>query len=344
MMQFVSVCLVFLINAVSAGTPQHPPLVENDDKSDDNPFYLLDNPKSMLEARWSEEKKSEGSGKQEPARTVEKPPPLPPSQEHSFEKRPQTASGPQSFQENTKSYEGLSTSQKAAHFLRLTKVPEMRVKMEKDPQMPDMLGELLEELKQEPKMYNAFVKQPSLHNLMQIRENKLFIKEMSALKSKAMKAQGHKKNTFMSELEKIRKEQFDVKDHLNTQRIRGKWGTRRAIDINPTMIVLIVAVVMVVLMFAVFALKEKSPTEKSLYQAFTQGSGLSTSSSDVTSSETGSTDKELKCRMERFEQRLEYHRKKMEDEGTLAERLSTGSTTDDSLSSENRKPLWMRKR
>jgi hypothetical protein len=63
-------------------------------------------------------------------------------------------------------------------------------------------------------------------------------------------------------------------------------------------------------------------------------------SSDIESSETGSTDKELKKRMERFENRLEEHTRMLEAEEQAMESKSRGSLDADSLPSSN----WMLKR
>merc|ERR1719478_1641598 len=66
----------------------------------------------------------------------------------------------------------------------------------------------------------------------------------------------------------------------------------------------------VILCAIILAWKKFAPS--SGYKTFGDKSGLSPSSSDITSSETGSTDRELKSRMERFEQRLEDHKKMLE--------------------------------
>merc|ERR1719161_2868232 len=79
-------------------------------------------------------------------------------------------------------------------------------------------------------------------------------------------------------------------------------------DVNPVTIGIIVGAVVVVLL-AIFVI---SRNRGEGYKAFGDKSGLSTSSSDITSSETGSTDRELKSRMERFEKRLEEHKKMLE--------------------------------
>eukprot|EP00746_Dinoflagellata_sp_MGD_P075437 gnl/MRDRNA2_/MRDRNA2_30358_c0_seq1.p1 gnl/MRDRNA2_/MRDRNA2_30358_c0~~gnl/MRDRNA2_/MRDRNA2_30358_c0_seq1.p1 ORF type:complete len:187 (-),score=40.39 gnl/MRDRNA2_/MRDRNA2_30358_c0_seq1:171-647(-) len=80
-------------------------------------------------------------------------------------------------------------------------------------------------------------------------------------------------------------------------------------DVNPRILVGVGVAVVLILAFVVF-LKIKSGSNA--YSAFGNKSGLSTSSSDITSSETGSTDKELKSRMERFEKRLEEHKRMIE--------------------------------
>merc|ERR1719337_360209 len=54
---------------------------------------------------------------------------------------------------------------------------------------------------------------------------------------------------------------------------------------------------------AVVGAASRAYANRSGYKTFGDKSGLSTSSSDITSSETGSTDRELKSRMERFEKR-----------------------------------------
>merc|ERR1719378_427428 len=79
-------------------------------------------------------------------------------------------------------------------------------------------------------------------------------------------------------------------------------------DVNPTMLIAVGAVFVLVIGL-VICMRSRSGNS---YMAFGNKSGLSTSSSDITSSETGSTDKELKSRMERFEQRLDEHKKLLE--------------------------------
>jgi hypothetical protein len=229
----------------------------------------------------------------------------------------------------------MAAAAKAAHFVKLVSDSNVRVMMEKDPRMPDMIGELLEELKTQPIVYDNFVYHPMLHNLMQIRENKLFVKEMQEMTAKA----STQKKPVQSEPKKASLVEQE------SRVVHGKYGKHRGIDTSPTLMVLIVSAVIVTLMFAVFALKEKSPKEKNFYSAFVNGSGLSTSSSDITSSETGSTDRELKNRMERFEQRLEDHKRKLEAEGQI-ERSTTDESSVENRESklDQRKPAWMRKR
>merc|ERR1719161_1984123 len=67
-------------------------------------------------------------------------------------------------------------------------------------------------------------------------------------------------------------------------------------------------------MFFVFVLKEKTPKEKSFYEAFLAHTALSTSSSDMSRSDEytdSDTAQELRNRMLRFEQRLEDHKTKL---------------------------------
>lgn len=77
---------------------------------------------------------------------------------------------------------------------------------------------------------------------------------------------------------------------------------------------LIAAAFITTAIFVMFVVKNKYADGKSkgIHQII-PGSCLSTSSSDVTSSETGSTDKELKSRMKRFEERLENHQKRLQE-------------------------------
>merc|ERR1719401_1338063 len=84
--------------------------------------------------------------------------------------------------------------------------------------------------------------------------------------------------------------------------------------IKPIIWVVIGAAVFV----AVVGVATRMYANRSGYKTFGDKSGLSTSSSDITSSETGSTDRELKSRMERFEKRLEEHKKMLEkkDDGS----------------------------
>lgn len=89
-------------------------------------------------------------------------------------------------------------------------------------------------------------------------------------------------------------------------------------------VILLGAALLITIIFAacaVFSMKHKWQDKG---RGLIGGSGLSTSSSDITSSETGSTDRELKSRMERFEQRLEHHKKRIEAE------TSEGSSSCDS--------------
>merc|ERR1719487_1516423 len=81
--------------------------------------------------------------------------------------------------------------------------------------------------------------------------------------------------------------------------------------ISPIVWVVIGAAVFV----AVVGVATRAYANRSGYKTFGDKSGLSTSSSDITSSETGSTDRELKSRMERFEKRLEEHKKMLETKG-----------------------------
>merc|ERR1719446_1158652 len=74
-----------------------------------------------------------------------------------------------------------------------------------------------------------------------------------------------------------------------------------SLDQPTTLIIIIVAALGVIIMgLCMYTFSSK----RTSYKAFGDKSGLSTSSSDITSSETGSTDRELKSRMERFEKRL----------------------------------------
>merc|ERR1719498_563488 len=84
---------------------------------------------------------------------------------------------------------------------------------------------------------------------------------------------------------------------------------------------------------------------RSGYKTFGDKSGLSTSSSDIASSETGSTDRELKSRMERFEKRLEDHKKMLETRDPEAGSSSiTDSESKLSSSVGGGKPMWFNKK
>merc|ERR1719311_1003170 len=97
---------------------------------------------------------------------------------------------------------------------------------------------------------------------------------------------------------------------------------------------LIIAAVLVILL-AIFLI---SKSRIQSYKAFGDKSGLSTSSSDITSSETGSTDRELKSRMERFEKRLEEHKKMLETKGD-----ESSSVTDSESKNSSSNGAWMKK-
>merc|ERR1719387_929912 len=88
------------------------------------------------------------------------------------------------------------------------------------------------------------------------------------------------------------------------------------------MTALIVGSVLIVIL-AIFCI---SRSRSEGYKAFGDKSGLSTSSSDITSSETGSTDRELKSRMERFEKRLEEHKKMLETRGDESSSITDSQT------------------
>merc|ERR1719313_1194764 len=100
------------------------------------------------------------------------------------------------------------------------------------------------------------------------------------------------------------------------------------------MTALIVGSVLIVVL-AIFCIS-KSRSEG--YKAFGDKSGLSTSSSDITSSETGSTDRELKSRMERFEKRLEDHKKMLETKDPEA----GSSSITDSKGSSGLQGVWLK--
>merc|ERR1719183_1085715 len=104
--------------------------------------------------------------------------------------------------------------------------------------------------------------------------------------------------------------------------------------------VLVVALVVVLVMVAM-----ASRSNAGSYKTFGDKSGLSTSSSDITSSETGSTDRELKSRMERFEKRLEDHKKLLETRDPEAGSSSiTDSESKLSSSVGGGKPMWFNKK
>merc|ERR1719165_44790 len=100
------------------------------------------------------------------------------------------------------------------------------------------------------------------------------------------------------------------------------------------MIGVIAAAVLLVILAVFFISKSRSEG----YKAFGDKSGLSTSSSDITSSETGSTDRELKSRMERFEKRLEEHKKMLETKGD-----ESSSVTDSESKNSSSNGAWMKK-
>merc|ERR1719263_1950577 len=92
-------------------------------------------------------------------------------------------------------------------------------------------------------------------------------------------------------------------------------------NLNPLTISIVVGAILVVILAIFVVAKNRGEG----YKAFGDKSGLGTSSSDITSSETGSTDRELKSRMERFEKRLEDHKKML---GTRDPEAGSSSITD----------------
>ena len=111
--------------------------------------------------------------------------------------------------------------------------------------------------------------------------------------------------------------------------------------IKPIVWVVIGAAVFV----AVVGVATRMYANRSGYKTFGDKSGLSTSSSDITSSETGSTDRELKSRMERFEKRLEDHKKMLETRDPEAGSSSiTDSESKLSSSVGGGKPMWFNKK
>lgn len=127
-----------------------------------------------------------------------------------------------------------------------------------------------------------------------------------------------------------------------------KWGDKDDPVLSPTVILIIAAGSLLVAVAMVVFIKSGHDGYKSL--SFGDRSGLSTSSSDITSSETGSTDRELKNRMERFEKRLEEH-KRMLEVGESVEGAGNGgtsaSTSQATPSAANTGPVrltWMQKK
>merc|ERR550514_2140165 len=105
-------------------------------------------------------------------------------------------------------------------------------------------------------------------------------------------------------------------------------------EVSPTMIAVVVGAVVCILL-AIFVI---SKNRGEGYKAFGDKSGLSTSSSDITSSETGSTDRELKSRMEPFEKRLEEHKKMLETKSNEG-----SSVTDSESQKSSSNGAWMKK-
>merc|ERR1719379_3115642 len=100
---------------------------------------------------------------------------------------------------------------------------------------------------------------------------------------------------------------------------------------SPLLLGGIVAAIIVVIFCVFRAVRNRGDG----YRAFGDKSGLSTSSSDITSSETGSTDRELKSRMERFETRLQEHKKMLESKGE-----ESSSVTDSDSKTSNSTSPW----
>merc|ERR1719265_2011719 len=96
-------------------------------------------------------------------------------------------------------------------------------------------------------------------------------------------------------------------------------------EISPIKIGIAVAAVLCIVLI-VYVISKRGEG----YHAFGDKSGLSTSSSDVTSSETGSTDRELKSRMERFEKRLEQHKAMLESKGDDSSSVSDSDSKNSS--------------
>eukprot|EP00746_Dinoflagellata_sp_MGD_P009479 gnl/MRDRNA2_/MRDRNA2_119290_c0_seq1.p1 gnl/MRDRNA2_/MRDRNA2_119290_c0~~gnl/MRDRNA2_/MRDRNA2_119290_c0_seq1.p1 ORF type:complete len:1077 (-),score=259.21 gnl/MRDRNA2_/MRDRNA2_119290_c0_seq1:37-3267(-) len=95
--------------------------------------------------------------------------------------------------------------------------------------------------------------------------------------------------------------------------------------------------VIVLLVIVLIALTKKA--QKNETHRYKQGA-MTLDSSDLESSETGSTDRELKVRMERFEQRLEEHTRMLEAE----EQGSSRGSEDLDPSSCSKRPNWMTKK
>eukprot|EP00746_Dinoflagellata_sp_MGD_P001435 gnl/MRDRNA2_/MRDRNA2_102707_c0_seq1.p1 gnl/MRDRNA2_/MRDRNA2_102707_c0~~gnl/MRDRNA2_/MRDRNA2_102707_c0_seq1.p1 ORF type:complete len:224 (-),score=55.63 gnl/MRDRNA2_/MRDRNA2_102707_c0_seq1:103-774(-) len=112
--------------------------------------------------------------------------------------------------------------------------------------------------------------------------------------------------------------------------------------VNATMVLILVAAGVIVLFAVVIFAKSGHDG----YKSFGDRSGLSTSSSEITSSETGSTDRELKNRMDRFEKRLEEHKRMLEvGESTEgAAPPSTGSNGSNNGNGGQVRLTWMQKK
>jgi hypothetical protein len=153
----------------------------------------------------------------------------------------------------------------------------------------------------------------------------------SPAKANAHHAANKDSKKVMSLLEKEQeaKKDKDEAGHLQfrSKKIQGSSGTsisklkhwlqQIGVADPPKGLFLVLAAVMATIFFAAVASSMRGRVEDKL-KGIIGASGVSTSSSDVTSSETGSTDKELKNRMERFEQRLGEHKKRIEDDNSDA--------------------------
>lgn len=141
---------------------------------------------------------------------------------------------------------------------------------------------------------------------------------MDAVEPSAPQAAAHPKAAAL-----LQQHSLNIKGSERSQKsdkalkLKETEGPAGEVNISPALLFVIVAgVALVVALMVSWIMRSQ---DRDYHKFLGERSGLSTSSSDVTSSETGSTDRELKSRMERFERRLEEHKRMLEENDPVDE-------------------------